>query len=315
MYKKGSTTLVYDADYDDFMPVDDAAMSEQKTSVENAEYPGVDGPAIAVGARAPMSLLSSGSQMSSVVARPAVKSDRERLADAGYSAQQIDNVLNCARCFQLAHLNHSSAAGFAADLNATAPDVLARASAPENAINMATRSGATVVQAIEGRGDISPEMRVACSLASGIVAGVPHSMLGMRYANVRGSEWYKNLHAAYDTAKAMNVGNRGYASEATLRHAAYNGVDADFVNFVAANVDCDSKLTQIAIASASGASAVEATNNAIRWHGERWMPSLPTSTSMTSAQSLLHPCATHLLLWMDLTCTATLRAPLQPWRL
>ena len=203
---------------------------------------------------APMDLLASGTQLPLTNVKPE-PTDRERMAAAGYSSQQIDQVLNCARCFQLAHLMHSSPAGFAADLHATPAETLARANVPENAINMSTSSDACVVDAIEGRADVSPAMRVACSLASGIVAGVPHSMLGLRYANIRGSEWYKNLHAAYETAKQMNVGNEGHASEATLRHAVYNGVDTDFVNWVAANVDADNKLTQIALSSSSSAAS------------------------------------------------------------
>ena len=95
-------------------------------------------------------------------------------------------------------------------------------------------------------------MRIACSLASGIVAGVPHSMLGLRYANIRGCQWYKDLHAAYETAKQMNVGTSGQASNAIRQHAVFNGVDTDFVDWVASNVDGDSKLRQISLAPSTG---------------------------------------------------------------
>ena len=246
LFKAGSETLVYDADYDDFMPVNEAFLRAKSGIMDKSA--------------APMPLLASGTQLVSPSSVKPEPTDRERMVAAGYSSQQIDQVLNCARCFQLAHLNHSSPAGFAADLHATPAETLARANVPENAINMSINSDACVVDAIEGRGDVSPAMRVACSLASGIVAGVPHSMLGLRYANIRGSEWYKNLHAAYETAKQMSVGNNGHASKATLRHAKYNGVDTDFVNWVAANVDGDSKLTQIALSSSSNAAGASAAN-------------------------------------------------------
>ena len=247
LFCEGKETLVYDADFDDFMPVDAA-------SVQNVEFNGASNRAAA---SMPL-FASSGSKMT--VTPKAAPTEREQMTSAGYNAQQIDQVLNCARCFQLAHLMHSSPAGFAADLKATPVDTFARANITDkNAMNMSVNSDSCVVDAIEGRGDVSPAMRVACSLASGIVAGVPHSMLELRYANIRGCDWYKNLHAAYETAMQMNFTSEGQASDAIRQHAIYNGVDTAFVDWVAANVDNDTKLTQIAI-TPSGPSTAAAAN-------------------------------------------------------
>ena len=126
LYCKDRQTLVYDADFDDFMPVNDVVM-ESKYTGSNALLDG----------RANMPLLSSGTSLPVNTQ----SNDRDRMSKAGFSAQQIDQVLNCARCFQLAHLMHSSAAAFAADLKATPTDTLSRASISDSsAMNMAVES-------------------------------------------------------------------------------------------------------------------------------------------------------------------------------
>lgn len=183
---------------------------------------------------------------------------REKMVANGYSPEMIHNVTNAASVFTLPHLMHSNAAGFAADLQQTRPDALNRAYSTD--MNMSTASDQPIVDAIEGKIEPSPEMRASCSLASAICAGVPHNMLQMRFASVRGCNWYKNLYATYKAAVDVGAGMNGQASPAVLKHAAANNCDEDFINWVASNVDADESLTQVsmnaaATAAPAGASA------------------------------------------------------------
>lgn len=195
------------------------------------------------------------------VEAPAQKemSVREKMVANGYSAEMINNVMNASSVFSLPHLMHSNAAGFAADLQQTRPDALNRALA--TSVNMSTASDQPIVDAINGKIEPTPEMRAGCSMASAICAGVPHNMLEMRFAAVRGCNWYKNLYATYKAAVDVGAGMKGKASPAVLAHAAANNCDETFVNWVAANVDCDESLTQVSMNSAAVAAPNAASAN------------------------------------------------------
>ena len=216
---------------DDFMPVD-------PNLVEAASGVGDLAPSTA-----PMELLASGTQLPFTSVKPE-PTDRERMAAAGCSSQQIDQVLNCARCFQLAHLMHSSPAGFAATCALLRRRRLCAQTFLKTQLTcrqVVTRALWTPLRA--GMMCHPPCAWRARSRRYRRRCAAQHAWVEVRQ-HPR-AEWYKNLHAAYETAKQMNVGNEGHASEATLRHAVYNGVDTDFVNWVAANVDADNKLTKL----------------------------------------------------------------------